>query len=132
MVNNPLTGSFYQLLKKVFAPKSYIPKEVFTGDNPLVRPPSEVVPAAVAVPTVTSATFPLRLIGERDGAVENEGSDGFGAGTVGASSSRTWTNMLSMRTTCSRSISAHEDNCKHIKVSSISLDSVAQFNHKYL
>lgn len=109
---------FYKLLKKYLAPWSYLPDEVFTGDNPLVRPLSNVIPAAVAVPAITSAALPLRLMGERDGAVGREGSDGFGVGTVGTSSSRMCTNMLSVRTTCSRSNSAHEDNCKQINESS--------------
>ena len=117
----------------------YIPIEVFTGDNPLERLFSNAAAAAAAVaaavacavPAVTSVAFPLRLIGERDGAVGSEGSEGFGVGTLGTNSSRMCTNMLSVRTTCSRSNSAHEDNCKHNNETSIRFDLVAQCNAKH-
>jgi len=122
----------------------YLPIEVFTGDNPLERLLSNAAAAAAAVaaaaaavavagavPAVTSVAFPLRFIGERDGAVGSEGSDGFGVGTLGTNSSRMCTNMLSVRTTCSRSNSAHEDNCKHNDKTSIRLDLAAQCHVKH-
>lgn len=118
----------------------YLPIEVFTGDNPLERLLSNAAAAAAAavavavagaVPAVTSVALPLRFIGERDGAVGSEGSDGFGVGTLGTISSRMCTNMLSVRTTCSRSNSAHEDNCKHNDETSIRSYLATQCNTKH-
>lgn len=117
---------------KMYSALCYLPTEVFTGDNPLERLLSNAAAAAAgAVPAVTSAALLLRLIGEREGAVGSEGSDGFGVGTLGTNSSRTCTNMLSVRTTCSRSNSAHEDNCQHNNETSIRFDLAAQCNAKY-
>jgi len=124
---------------KMYSALCYLPIEVFTGDNPLERLLSNAAAAAAAaaavvvagaVPVVISVPFPLRFIGERDGAVGSEGSDGFGVGTLGTNSSRMCTNMFRVRTTCSRSNSAHEDNCKHNETS-IRFDLAVQCNAKH-